>query len=134
MNPCQGWSTAYILSETLFLLCTLDHNYCQLLYSIASAPPPSAPTMKLLTKWKVISSVGAKWRELADLLEFDPNITAAIDGKHKGDPDLACREVFTRWLKGEAGTTPTWEELLEALDDGLNFKVFADDLRAKLYA
>lgn len=107
-----------------------------LLLLAAAAPPPmrSAPTMKLLTKWKVISTVGAKWMALADLLEFETSVTDAINGKHKGDPDLACREVFSRWLKGEAGSNPSWEELLEALDEGLNFKVFADELRTKLNA
>ena len=92
----------------------------------------SAPTMKLLTKWKVISTVAANWRELADLLEFETGVTDTIDGKHKGDPNLACREVFSRWLKGEGGSSnPGWDELLEALND-LNFKVLAEDLRSKL--
>ena len=89
--------------------------------------------MRLLTKWKVVSSVAAKWRELADLLDFNPSITSAIDGKHKGDPELSCREVFSRWLTGESGSAPSWGDLLEALDD-LNYTVLADDLRSKLSA
>ena len=87
--------------------------------------------MKLLTKWKVTSTVCARWRELADLLEIDPAITAAIDDKHKGNPELACREIFIRWLKGE-GSTPSWEELIDNLDDVLSFKVFSDQLRSKI--
>ena len=82
-------------------------------------------------KWKVIPTVGSKWRELADLLDFDPSFTALIDEKYEGDANLACREIFMRWLKGE-GSTPSWEELLEALDDGLSFTEFADELRSKL--
>ena len=89
--------------------------------------------MRLLTKWKVLSSVAANWRSLADLLGFVPSITSAIDAKHKGDPELSCREVFTRWLKGETGSPPSWDDLLEALDD-LNLKVLTNDLRSKLYA
>ena len=78
--------------------------------------------------------MAAKWRELADLLEFEPSVTDTIDGKHKGDPTLACREVFTRWLKGEGeSSNPSWGDLLEALGD-LKFKVLADDLRSKLNA
>jgi hypothetical protein len=89
--------------------------------------------MKLLTKWKILSSVAANWRGLADLLDFDPSVTSAIDGKHKGDPELCCREVFTRWLKGETGSAPSWDDLLEALDD-LNYNVLVFDLRLKLSA
>ena len=89
--------------------------------------------MRLLTKWKVVSSVAAKWRELADLLDFNPSITSAIDGKHKGDPELSCREVFSRWLTGESGSAPSWGDLLEALDD-LNYTVLADDLHSELSA
>lgn len=85
--------------------------------------------MYYLTKWKVISTVSAQWRQLADLLNINPSITAAIDGKHS-DPCLACREIFTRWLKGE-GTHPTWDVLLEALDD-LDFKVLTKGLREAL--
>jgi hypothetical protein len=91
------------------------------------------PTMKLLTKWKILSSVAANWRGLADLLDFDPGVTSAIDGKHKGDPELCCREVFSQWLIGKTGSAPTWNDLLEALD-GLDYKVLADDLRSKLSA
>ena len=69
---------------------------------------------------KVIPTVGSKWRELADLLDFDPSVTALIDEKCEGDANLACWDIFMQWLKGE-GSTPSWEELLEALDDGLSF-------------
>ena len=89
--------------------------------------------MKLLTKWKVLSSVAAKWRALADLLDFDPSVTSAIGEKHNRDPELSCREIFSRWLTGETGSAPTWGDLLEALDD-LNYKVLTDDLRSKLSA
>lgn len=83
--------------------------------------------MKWLAKWNVISKVAFKWMELADLLEIDHNVTAAIHNKNHGDPELACREVITRWLDGE-GTEPTWEELI----DNLPLPLFADELRAKL--
>jgi hypothetical protein len=87
--------------------------------------------MRLLTKWQVLSSVATRWRTLADLLGCDPSITSAIDGKHKGDPELCCREVFSQWLTGETGSAPSWDDLLEALDD-LKYKVLADELRRKL--
>ena len=86
--------------------------------------------MKLLTKWDVIPTVASKWRELSDLLEIDPNVTANIEEKTKGDPEKACREVFTRWLKGEGGN-PTWEELLDALDS-LKYTEFVAELQTKL--
>ena len=90
--------------------------------------------MKLLVQWKVISTIATKWMILADLLEFDTSITDNINEKYKGDPELACREVFSRWLKREAKSTPSWECLLDALENGLDLQVLADDLRSKLDA
>ena len=90
--------------------------------------------MKQLTKWNVIPKVAAKWRGLSDLLGIKPGVTASLEGKHHGDPELACREVFTRWLDGEGlgpGEKLTWDELLEALET-LQFNVFVGELKEKL--
>ena len=76
--------------------------------------------------------MATKWRSLADLLGFDPSVTSAIDAKHRGDPELSCHEVFKRWLEGGTGSAPSWDDLLEALDD-LGLKVLADNLRSKLH-
>ena len=71
--------------------------------------------MKLILKRGIIQSAAAKWRELADLLEIDPDVTRSIEVKTNGDPETACREVLVRWLRGE-GAPPTWKELYEALE------------------
>ena len=81
----------------------------------ASAIASGTPTMKQIIKRGIIQTAAAKWRELADLLEFDPSVTASIEEKSYGDPERACREVLVRWLKGE-GAPPTWSELDEALE------------------
>lgn len=114
-----------------------------LIQIVVTSPPASAttpstgvsqssatPTMKLMTKWKVISTVSSKWKQLADLLEIDHNVTAGIQDKNHGDPDLACRDVLTKWLNGE-GSTVTWDELIDCIDS-VGFANFAVELQAKL--
>ena len=86
--------------------------------------------MKWLTKWHVIEKVCSKWRPLADLLEIDHNVTAGLQEKSHGDPESACREVFTKWLNGE-GSTPTWEELIDCIES-VGFSMFAKELNTKL--
>ena len=86
--------------------------------------------MKLLTKWKVISTVSSKWRQLADVLEIDHNITAGIQDKNHGDPELSCREMLTKWLNGE-GSTVSWDELIDCIES-VGFSNFAGELITKL--
>ena len=85
--------------------------------------------MKSLSKWNVFSVVASKWRELSDLLEIDPSATADI-GVKCSDPEMACRQVLVKWLKGEGGA-PTWEKLLKAMKD-MRFDEYATELREKL--
>ena len=98
---------------------------------IAGASPPL--DIKQLTKWNVLSTVGAKWRGLADLLGFDPGVTTGIGGQYNNNANLCCREVLTLWLQGEGSAPRTWEELLDNLE-ALKFKVFVGQLRQKLNA
>ena len=91
---------------------------------------PTKPTMKYLTKWRVIPTIASKWKQLADILEIDTSITDNIETKCLGDPEKCCREVFAKWLKGE-GSTPSWEELIDDIDS-LGFTVFAEELQGKM--
>ena len=86
--------------------------------------------MKYLTKWRVIPTIAAKWKMLADLLDIDTSTTDNIETKCLGDPEKACREVFARWLKGE-GSVPSWDDLTDSIDS-LGFTLFAQELQEKL--
>ena len=70
-------------------------------------------------KIKIIESVAPQWKELGDLLDFDPEgrTLELIEANNqlKG-PVACCREMFVTWLKGK-GREATWEVLIELLDD-----------------
>ena len=86
-----------------------------IVHAAPAMPLSGVPTMKQIRKSGIVRSAAAKWMELADLLDIDPNVTASIELKTNGDPERACREVLVRWLNGE-GAPPTWKELYEALE------------------
>ena len=68
---------------------------------------------------KIIQSVAPKWKELGDLLEFDPEgrTLELIEVNNQLNGVVACcREMFVTWLKGN-GREATWEVLIELLDD-----------------
>ena len=70
-------------------------------------------------KIKIIESVAPQWKQLGDLLDFDPEgqILELIEANNqqKG-PVACCREMFVYWLKGK-GREATWGVLIELLDD-----------------
>ena len=70
-------------------------------------------------KIKIIESVAPQWKELGDLLDFDPEgrTLELIEVNHQMNGVFACcREMFVTWLKGN-GREATWEVLIELLDD-----------------
>ena len=85
------------------------------------------PTLAKLTilksttgeKIKIIESVAPQWKELGDLLDFDPEGRTLelieANNQQKG-PVACCREMFVSWLKGK-GKEATWEVLIELLGD-----------------
>ena len=78
-------------------------------------------TMKTTTgeKIKIIEAVAPQWKELGDLLDFDPEGRTLelieANPQLKG-PVACCREIFVYWVKGK-GRKATWEVLIELLDD-----------------
>ena len=70
-------------------------------------------------KIKIIESVAPQWKELGDLLDFDPvgRTLELIEANHQQKGHVACcREMFVTWLKGK-GREATWEVLIELLED-----------------
>ena len=85
------------------------------------------PTLAQLTmmktatgeKIKIIESVAPQWKELGDLLDFDPEgrTLELIEANNQLKGHVACcREMFVTWLKGK-GKETTWEVLIELLND-----------------
>ena len=70
-------------------------------------------------KIKIIESVAPQWKELGDLLDFDPEgrTLELIEANNQLKGHVACcREMFITWLKGK-GREATWGVLIELLDD-----------------
>ena len=69
-------------------------------------------------KIKIIESVAPQWKELGDLLDFDPEgrTLELIEANQQKDHVACCREMFVYWLRGK-GREATWEVLIELLDD-----------------
>ena len=69
-------------------------------------------------KIKIIESVAPQWKELGDLLDFDPEgrTVQLIEVNLQKDHFACCREMLVYWLKGK-GREATWGVLIELLDD-----------------
>ena len=69
-------------------------------------------------KIKIIESVAPQWKELGDLLDFDPEgrTVQLIEVNLQKDHLACCREMLVYWLKGK-GREATWGVLIELLDD-----------------
>jgi len=69
-------------------------------------------------KIKIIESVAPQWKELGDLLDFDPEgrTLELIEANQQRDHVACCREMFVYWLRGK-GREATWEVLIELLAD-----------------
>ena len=65
---------------------------------------------------KVIEQVAPVWEQLACSLHFDSAVIGAIDRDHR-KCEVACMDMFGRWLEGSARQPVSWETLIVALRD-----------------
>lgn len=66
---------------------------------------------------KVIEQVTPVWEQLAYALHFKPALVKAIDRNNPCKCELACIDMFARWLDGMARQPVSWETLIVALRD-----------------
>ena len=95
---------------------------CHLPFLTALKPTLAKLTIMKTTKGekiKIIASVAPQWKELGDLLDFDPEGRTLelieVNNQQKGYV-ACCREMFVYWLKGK-GRKATWEVVIELIDD-----------------
>ena len=94
------------------------------LLSLLTAMKPTLAQLKIMKTTtgeniKIIESVAPQWKELGDLLDFDPDgrTLKLIEANNQLRGHVACcREMFVTWLQGK-GREATWEVLIELLDD-----------------
>ena len=103
------------------LTCAITLGYVLPLLTAMKPTLAQLKVMKTTTgeKIKIIKLVAPQWKELGDLLEFDPEGRTLelieANNQQKGHVEC-CREMFVYWLRGK-GREATWEVLIELLDD-----------------
>ena len=91
-------------------------------FSFVAADRPELYQLQTLKGWegravKVIEQVAPVWERLAYALYFDPAVVAAITRDNPCKCELACMDMFGRWLNGSARQPINWETLIAALRD-----------------
>ena len=123
----EGSKEKIFVSALLYLLsygACADVCYNARLSSLCTAMKPKLADLKIMKtttgeKIKIVESVAPQWKELGDLLDFDPEGRTLelieANNQQKG-PVACCREMLVTWLKGK-GREATWEVLIELLED-----------------
>ena len=71
-------------------------------------------------KVEVIKALAPNWYDFGVYLDFDPTAEKLDEIKAEGlleGPTICCRNMFKHWLKGNGRQPPTWEALIELLED-----------------
>ena len=82
-----------------------------------------SPTLYQLQKFKgqqgrtvkVIEKVSPVWESLAIALHFNSAVIETLKRNNHDKCDLACIDMFGRWLEGRVCKPVTWETLMAAL-------------------
>ena len=80
---------------------------------------------------RVISQIAGGWEKVALALRFDGAALTAIDRDSFHRPEMACLNMFQRWMRGEGRGPVCWEVLMKALKDA-EYTVLAEDLAVAL--
>ena len=81
-------------------------------------------------KIKIIESIGTKWKDVGDLLDFDAAGTKLnqIEANKGGEGvESCCRAMFQYWLEGNGVQPVSLDTLIEILED-CNLKNLADQI------
>ena len=70
----------------------------------------------MLLKEFVIPKIAARWKDVADFLEYDLNTIDIIEDQCRGDCEKCSDKLFRNWLSTDHGVGPkTWNTLLMRL-------------------
>jgi len=79
---------------------------------------------------EVIDKTAANWEKLALALHFEEHILGIVSLDHTSVIQ-ACRDVLSRWLRGEARQPVNWITLIESLRE-MKFDILGEDLKLAL--
>ena len=72
-----------------------------------------------MQKIRIISEASHKWKDIANLICGDVNITSVLEQKCHGDPNECLKQTLINYFisKKPQGYTQDWNGLIELLDD-----------------
>ena len=88
--------------------------------------------MRLLKKF-VIPKMAAKWKDVADFLDYDINAIAIIEEQYGNDCEKCSDKLFRDWLSTNHGVEPkTWTTLLMTMKSIECLAVATSDIEQEL--
>ena len=81
-------------------------------------------------KVRVISEASHKWKDIANLICGDTNITSVLEQRCHGDPSECLKQTFINYFisKKPQGYTQDWNGLIELLDD-IGLETLAENVK-----
>ena len=85
-------------------------------------------------KIRIVNEASHKWKDIANLICSDTNLTTKLEDKCRGDPNECLKQTFTDYFinKKPQGYTQNWNGLIELLDD-INLQTLAEKVKHALY-
>ena len=84
-------------------------------------------------KLRIINEASHKWKDIANLICGDANVTTTLEQKYRGDPNECLRQTFIDYFinKNPQGYTQDWKGLIELLDD-IDLETLAENVKYAL--
>ena len=84
-------------------------------------------------KLRIISGASHKWKDIANLICDNTNVTSVLEQRHCGDPSECLKQTFINYFisKKPQGYTQDWNGLIELLDD-VDLEILAENVRYAL--
>ena len=84
-------------------------------------------------KVRIVSEASHKWKDIANLLCSDANITSVLEQKLRGDPSECLKQIFIDNFinKKPDGYSHDWDGMVELLDD-VGLESLAEDVQHAL--
>jgi hypothetical protein len=82
---------------------------------------------------RIINEASHKWKDIANLICGDVNVTAKLEDKHRGDTNECLKRTFVDYFinKKPQRYTHDWNGLIELLED-IDLEILAEDVKCAL--
>ncbi len=79
---------------------------------------------------RIINEASHKWKDIANLICGDINVTAILEDKHRSDPNECLKQTFIHYFinKKPRGYTHDWNGLIELLED-IDLETLAENVK-----